>query len=123
MIKWTPEKIAYIEAQRAAGRKMKDIAEETGYTEAAIYNALRERRRDKAQPEDIFSYDNVREITGIPVKTVQSLIEMNKLKGNGTVERRDLINFVLRYPGSCEKANPIQIIYLLGGDKCSPNLR
>ncbi|MFA5306517.1 MAG: hypothetical protein WC365_03645 [Candidatus Babeliales bacterium] len=119
---WTPEKIAYVESQRASGRHMKDIAKETGHTEAAIYHVLRDEKRQRAQPEDIFSYEHVQEITRIPVQTIKSFIEMGRMKGNGTVERRDLVNFILRYPGECKKADPVQIIYLLGGDKCSPNL-
>jgi hypothetical protein len=122
MKKWTPEKISYVAAQYAANHSAKSISMELGCSESAIWYVLRDKNKDTVQPEDIFSYKDIQMITGIPIQTVASLIECKKLRGNGTVERKDLISFVLRYPGECEKGSPIQLIYLLGGDKCSPNL-
>ncbi len=122
-IKWTPERINLLLSLKSQGKKMKDIASEMGETEGACFKAIYKATHiPKTEPEDIFSYGDVELITGISVKEIQNLILESKLRGNGTVERKDLINFVLHYPGSCEKGNVVQIIYLLGGEKCGSNL-
>jgi hypothetical protein len=122
---WVQADFDYYYQQRALGKSVKAIARKLGVTESALYHMISRKEGrgiDLVQPEDIFSYEDVQLVTGIPARTVESLIESKKLKGNGSVERKDLISFVIKYPGECEKGNPIQLIYLLGGDKCSPNL-
>ncbi len=124
MRKWTPERISQLLSLKSQGKQMKEISEIMGASESALFKVIRKATHiEKVEPEDIFSYENVEFITGISVKEIQNLISESKLRGNGTVERKDLINFVLKYPGSCVKADVVQIIYLLGGEKCSPNLQ
>jgi transposase-like protein len=122
---WTQADFDYYYQERDKGKSVKAIARKLGVTESALYHMMSRKEGrgiDLVQPEDTFSYEDVHSVTGIPLQTIESLIECKKLRGNGTVERKDLINFVIRYPGECGKGNPIQLIYLLGGDKCSPNL-
>lgn len=123
VIKWTPERINLLLSLKTQGKKMKDIASEMGDSESACFKAIYKTTHiQKTEPEDIFSYEDVESILRISVEEIQNLISESKLRGNGTVERKDLINFVLRYPGSCEKGDVVQIIYLLGGEKCGSNL-
>jgi hypothetical protein len=125
-VKWTPERHQYIHSQRASGKRMVEIAQDLGETEGSVrkaFYASNMRNKPVTDPEDLFSYEDVEMITGLPVKTIHFLIKEHQLKGNGKVERRELVNFVLRFPGSCERGDIVQIIYLLGGDRCSPNLK
>lgn len=125
-VKWTPERIQYIYEQRDLNRSMAEIALGLGESEGAVRKAYynsNQKTKPTTDPEDLFSYEDVEEITGLDVRTIQSLIKEQRIKGNGKVERRELVNFVLRYPGSCKKGDIVQIIYLLGGDRCSPNLK
>jgi hypothetical protein len=90
MKKWTLEKVAYIQAQRATGRRVVDIAKDFGISEAALYHILRRKfgGNGTVDPADVFSYEDVQIVTGIPARTIESLIECKKLRGNGTVERK-----------------------------------
>ena len=122
---WQQSDFDFFYQERAKGKSVKAIARKLGVTESAMYHMISRKEGrgvDTIQPEDMFSYEDVQLVTGIPAQTIKSLIETKKLRGNGTVERKDLVNFVIKYPGECGRGNPIQLIYLLGGDKCSPNL-
>lgn len=128
--RWQPEDLAYYHTQKKAGVTTKKIAESLGVTEWGLRNFLRrsEFGRDilkyhKCQTEDLFSVEDCSLVTGIRPDRIKELVKERKLRGNGLIERKDLANFICRYPAECTKGNIIQIIYILGGDKCSPNLK
>ena len=124
---WTPADLDYYHAQRKLKRRMIDIADDFGVTEWALRHYLRRielgRETVKPQSEDLFSPEDCSLVTGIAAERIKALIKQKIIRGNGVVERKDLANFLCRYPASCVRGDIIQIIYILGGDKCSPNLK
>lgn len=124
---WTPEDIAYYHEQKKLKKRTIDIASDLGVTEWALRHYLRRtelgRETVKPQSEDLFTPEDIQIITGIKTERIKLLIKDKTIRGNGVVERKDLANFLCRYPAECVKGDIIQIIYILGGDKCSPNLR
>jgi hypothetical protein len=124
---WTPADLEYYYEQRRLKRTAIDIAKDFGVTEwslrHAIYRSEFGREAIKPQAEDLFTPEDCSIVTGIKPERIRSLIKDKTIRGNGLVERKDLANFLCRYPASCVKGDIIQIIYILGGDKCSPNLK
>jgi hypothetical protein len=116
---WTPADLEYYYEQRKLKRRVIDIASDLGVTEWSLRHHLRRtilgREFVKPQAEDLF--------TGIKTERIKDLIKQKVIRGNGVVERKDLANFLCKFPASCVKGDIIQIIYILGGDKCSPNLK
>jgi len=124
---WTPADIDYYHEQKKLKKRTADIANDLGVTEWALRHYLRRtelgRETVKPQSEDLFSPEDCSLVTGLKTERIKELIKQKVIRGNGVVERRDLANFLCRYPASCVRGDIIQIIYLLGGDKCSPNLK
>ena len=124
---WTPADIDYYHEQKKLKKRTADIANDLGVTEWALRHYLRRtelgRETVKPQSEDLFSPEDCSLVTGLKTERIKELIKQKVIRGNGVVERRDLANFLCRYPASCVKGDIIQIIYILGGDKCSPNLK
>jgi len=124
---WTPADLDYYHAQRKLKRRMIDIADDFGVTEWALRHFLRRKSggvyTEKPQAEDLFTPEDCSLVTGIAPDRIRMLIKDKTIRGNGVVERKDLANFLCKYPASCVRGDIIQIIYLLGGDKCSPNLK
>jgi len=79
--------------------------------------------REKPQAEDLFTPEDCSLVTGIKTERIKDLIKQKVIWGNGVVERKDLANFLCKFPASCVRGDIIQIIYILGGDRCSPNLK
>ena len=124
---WTPADIEYYYAQKKLKKRTADIANDLGVTEWALRHYLRRtelgRETVKPQSEDLFSPEDCSLVTGIAAERIKALIKQKVIRGNGVVERKDLANFMCKFPASCVRGDIIQIIYLLGGDKCSPNLK
>jgi len=124
---WTPADLEYYYAQRKLKRKVADIADDLGVTEWSLRHYLRRKTdgvcREKPQAEDLFTPEDCSLVTGIKTERIKDLIRQKVIRGNGVVERKDLANFLCKFPASCVNGDIIQIIYILGGDKCSPNLK
>jgi len=124
---WTPADLEYYYEQRKLKRRVADIADDLGVTEwslrHAIYRSEMGQQNIKPQAEDLFTPEDCSLVTGIKTERIKDLIKQKVIRGNGVVERKDLANFLCKFPASCVRGDIIQIIYLLGGDKCSPNLK
>ena len=124
---WTPADIDYYHEQKKLKKRTADIANDLGVTEWALRHYLRRielgRETVKPQSEDLFSPEDCSLVTGIAAERIKALIKQKVIRGNGVVERKDLANFLCKFPASCVKGDIIQIIYILGGDRCSPNLK
>jgi len=124
---WIPADLDYYYEQKKLKKRTADIAADLGVTEWALRHYLRRaelgRETVKPQDEDLFTPEDIQIITGIKTERIKLLIKDKTIRGNGVVERKDLANFLCRYPAECVNGDIIQIIFILGGDKCSPNLR